>query len=335
MASQNVPQQSAVRRIITLDIETASLDPRDPEGAFDAKVGRILCVGILIDDGMNLTPAPICDADERKLLERFWAALRPDDVIVGHNVLAFDLMFIRQRSWILGVKPPIALNLKKYYTDQVVDLMELWSNWSSRCKGNGLDNIARALGFSGKSADGSCVAQWWANRDYDSILRYCMDDVRLTYQVYCRMHYREPLPETTLAPVAAPAMFTAPLNTPAPLPRPSIVPQREPVLVPARQPAVMAEPAADSRPVRVEGFAPPASARGTRQRRNKITYAEMGGALILVGGTYPLKDGLAALGGRCTKGKDDKWVWQVPVGQFNALAGLCARCGVQFIPAAA
>ena len=333
-----------VRRIVTLDIETASLYPADPKGALDALTGRIVCAGLLFDDGERLTPNPICETDERKLLERFWAALRPDGLIVGYNVLAFDLMFIRQRSWILGVKPPIALNLKKYYTDQVVDLMELWTNWSAKFKGCGLDNIARALGLGAqKTGSGADVAVWWANRDYDSIVRYCMADVELTYRVYCRMHYREPLDGAPQIQVEQPAVRVV---------RPvASLPLRELVPVPVR-PAASANgipraviPPLPEQHVRVEGFAPaakdapatasPRSGRlgGPRKRQDKICYAEMGGALLLTGATFGVKDELAALGGLRTK-NGEQWIWQVPARQFDQLAGLCARHSVQLIPAA-
>ena len=45
---------NAVRRIATLDIETVSLDPNDPKGALDAMTGRIVCIGLLFDDGEKL-----------------------------------------------------------------------------------------------------------------------------------------------------------------------------------------------------------------------------------------------------------------------------------------
>src|SRR5579872_7531048 len=183
------------RRIAVLDIETVSENPGDARGALDAKTGRIVCIGMLFDDGARLVQAPIADVDEKKLLERFWASLQASDLLVGHNILDFDLMFIRQRCWMLGVKPPLTLNLKKYYTEQVVDVMELWSNWRpSRQKGDrDLDSIAQALGVGQKEGHGSDVAALWANREYVRLMDYCMSDVWLAYQIYCRMHYREPL----------------------------------------------------------------------------------------------------------------------------------------------
>src|SRR5260370_37603991 len=102
------------RRLVIMDIETVSLNPQDPDGAKAARTGRIACIGMLIDDAVTLTPLMISDQDERKLLERFWASITDNDLLVGHSILSFDLLVIRQRSWILGVKPPVVVNLRKY-----------------------------------------------------------------------------------------------------------------------------------------------------------------------------------------------------------------------------
>src|ERR1019366_4908815 len=89
------------RRTVVLDIETVALDPSDEKGALDALRGRIICICMLIDDGETATEIALCDDDERFMVAEFWNTLKPGDVVVGHNVLEFDLLFIRQRSWIL------------------------------------------------------------------------------------------------------------------------------------------------------------------------------------------------------------------------------------------
>jgi predicted 3'-5' exonuclease similar to PolB exonuclease domain len=333
-ATHTVSQQSP-RRIAILDIETVPLDPADSKGALDAITGRIVCAGMLFDDGERLTPNPICEINERTLLERFWAALRPDDLLVGHNILGFDLMFIRQRSWILGVKPPIALNLRKYYTDQVVDLMEMWTNWSSRFKGCGLDNIAGALGVGGKTGHGTDVAGWWAARDYNSIVKYCMDDVYLAYHVYCKMHYREPV---GAIPVAAP--------TSVPSTRVEI-PQRELVPVPAGRPAGAAlviegslfAPAPASVPVASATIvATTRKSSASRSRRRKetaeILCVRQNGSLILSGATFSIKDNLKDLGARGNKNADNSYEWHLPAQQYEAVAVLCAERGIRLLATA-
>jgi DNA polymerase elongation subunit (family B) len=206
MKTNNQDEMSDYRRIAVVDIETVSLNPAEPKGAYEGLglTGRIVCIGILFDDGHTVTEAPIAGVDERRLLERFWAMLGDSDVLVGHNILEFDLPFILQRSWIHGIKPSRAIDMKKYYTKDVRDTMQLWNNWTTR-KGSTLDNLAAALACGAKNGHGMDVAQWWANRDVASIMKYCMQDVWLTYRVYCKLMYQEPRSLSALAgePLAA------------------------------------------------------------------------------------------------------------------------------------
>jgi len=179
------------RRTVVVDIETVSVDPRIEKGALDALTGRIVCIGLLIDDGRNISETAIADEDEVKILTEFWDTIQPTDMLVGHNVLEFDLAFIRQRSWIFGIRPSRSVDLRKYYSQDLFDTMQMWSNWGFR-KGATLDALARALGCGCKTGNGMDVARWWSVRDLSAIKEYCLEDVRLTYRVYSRLIYAEP-----------------------------------------------------------------------------------------------------------------------------------------------
>ena len=185
-------QASEDRRTVVLDIETVALDPSDEKGALDAMTGRVVCVGMLIGDGKAAKEIMFAGEDEARIITGFWDALRPGDVIVGHNVLDFDIRFLQQRSWILGIQPSRTFDTRRYYTANVIDTLQLWTNWSGNKKGVTLDALGSALGCGRKTGEGARVAEWWAVRDIDSIKRYCGDDVRLTYRVYCRLTYQEP-----------------------------------------------------------------------------------------------------------------------------------------------
>src|ERR1700756_4144020 len=108
-------------RVVVVDIETVAIDTSNDKGALDAMTGRVVCIGMLIDDGQIVTEITLADEDERRLITEFWLTVAPSDVLVGHNVLDFDLRFLRQRSWILGIQPSRMLDMRKYYTGDVVD----------------------------------------------------------------------------------------------------------------------------------------------------------------------------------------------------------------------
>jgi|ERR1022692_2574377 DNA polymerase elongation subunit (family B) len=185
-------QPTQYRRTVVLDIETVSLDPNLAKGALDALTGRIVCVGMLIDDGASLDEMAIACEDEAQILNEFWRTIHPTDVIVGHNVHEFDVPFIRQRSWILGVRPSRTIDVRKFYTLDIKDTMQIWTNWGFK-KGVTLDALGAALSCGQKSGHGMDVPQWWATRDLEAIKEYCCQDVWITYQVYCRLTYQQSL----------------------------------------------------------------------------------------------------------------------------------------------
>lgn len=185
-------EASEDRRTVVLDIETVALDPSDEKGALDAMTGRVVCVGMLIDDGREAKEITFAGEDEARIITGFWNALKPGDAVVGHNVLDFDIRFLQQRSWILGIQPNRTLDTRRYYTADVIDTLQLWTNWSGNKKGVTLDALGSALGCGRKTGEGARVAEWWAVLDIDSIKKYCREDVQLTYRVFCRLTYQEP-----------------------------------------------------------------------------------------------------------------------------------------------
>jgi DNA polymerase elongation subunit (family B) len=191
--NNNNLQPTPFRRLAVVDIETVSLDPTELKGALDAMAGQIVCIGLLFDDGERITEESLTGTDEALILRRFWELVKPTDVLVGHNILDFDLPFIRQRCWIRGIVPSRSIDCRRYYTTEVLDTLQLWTNWGFKTKGVSLDNLGIVLGCGQKTGNGSSVAQWWSARDTNSIASYCIEDVRLTYRVFCRLTY-QPVP---------------------------------------------------------------------------------------------------------------------------------------------
>lgn len=183
---------SPTRRNVALDIETVSLDPAVPEGALSATTGRIACICLLIDDGNTIVESSLMNLDEEILLRQFWRAVRPSDLLIGFNLYAFDLQFIRQRSWILGVRPSRRIDLRRFYSQEFLDLMQLWSNWGAT-KFSSLEAVAGAMACGHKSGHGADVARWWAGADINEIVRYCQQDVRVTYRLFHKMMFK-PIP---------------------------------------------------------------------------------------------------------------------------------------------
>ena len=168
--------------------------------SFDALYGTIACICYAIEDEH---PRSVdCRIGERAMLVEFYKQLalavhhakpsydvRP--MFIGHNVLGFDIPFLRQRSMILDAAPPVFVQniySARQHEDRLVrDTMLMWN--SDKQKRVSMDKLCRAFGIEGKGEfDGSMVADTWPVNP-EKVIQYCKDDVERTRQIYRRMTY--------------------------------------------------------------------------------------------------------------------------------------------------
>jgi uncharacterized protein YprB with RNaseH-like and TPR domain len=103
-------------------------------------------------------------------LGALWPVLENADIIIGFNTIGFDI--------------PI---LNKYYAGNLsaikqVDLMrELEYKLGRRV---GLGAVATGTLGNAKSADGLQAIRWWREGAIDKLRKYCLDDVRITKEIY-------------------------------------------------------------------------------------------------------------------------------------------------------
>ena len=103
-------------------------------------------------------------------LPRLWPILERADVLIGYNSEHFDT--------------PI---LNKYYSGDLakiksVDLLKEVKNVLGRRLR--LDNIASATLGHGKTANGLQAVKWWKEGKKDLVRDYCIEDVRVTRDIY-------------------------------------------------------------------------------------------------------------------------------------------------------
>lgn len=146
-------------RKITLDIETTGA-----AGGFDITAMEMSLIGIhdSYDDSYQTFLVPE--------LPKLWPILERADLLIGYNSDHFDI--------------PI---LNKYYpgdlgTIRSLDLLaEIKNVLGRRIK---LDSVAKATLGRKKSGHGLDAVKWWAEGKVDKIRKYCLDDVRLTKEIY-------------------------------------------------------------------------------------------------------------------------------------------------------
>ena len=155
--------------------------------ALDPLTGRVLAIGLYEFDssGQGGVFRILGREDEAGLLSEFWDALRGEmgrvNTAVGFNIFAFDLPFLFRRSWKHRIAVPFGIRRGRYWSDQLVDLRDLWQLGDRQARGS-LDSIARHLGVGAKNGDGKAFAGLWQS-DRASAEAYLRNDLELTVKV--------------------------------------------------------------------------------------------------------------------------------------------------------
>ena len=111
-------------------------------------------------------------------------------VLVGHNIIGFDLPFLWKRCMVLGIKPPawFPRNPSKYSSEMVRDTMLLWDQ--EQRHGGSMDRICKLLGIPGKGdISGADVWPMVAAGDIEGVAEYCRADVHRTRRMFKRMTF--------------------------------------------------------------------------------------------------------------------------------------------------
>lgn len=173
--------------------------------ALRAERGRLLCVGLIVEDDGNTVHRGILGRDrqtmrfhldEKRTLQSFWRLFENfntrQDLIIGFNLFDFDLLFLMKRSVIHQVRPSITLSFARYRSQPVYDLMKEWEHWSwNRIS---LHELALSLNLKSSKEEGlsgpNIYDYFCANR-HEEIADYCMRDVELAKRIYALMQFEE------------------------------------------------------------------------------------------------------------------------------------------------
>lgn len=149
-------------RKITFDIETSNLF--SDVGSNDPSLLDISVV--CVHDSENDKFSSYFQEDFKKL----WPIIEKADMLIGFNSDHFDI--------------PL---LNKYYPGDLkkiksLDLMkEIKDSLGRRIK---LDTIAQATLGKGKIGHGLDAIAWWRKGEKDKVVKYCIEDVRITKELY-------------------------------------------------------------------------------------------------------------------------------------------------------
>ena len=150
-------------RAITFDIET-KFDGPMVGGRLDVNAMEITVVGVH-DSATNEYTGYFVDE-----LPKLWGVLESADMLIGFNSDSFDI--------------PL---LNRYYPGDLTAiksldlLVEVHKSLGRRLR---LQSLAEATLGRGKSGDGLKAVEWWDQGLFEKVRDYCIEDVRLTRELY-------------------------------------------------------------------------------------------------------------------------------------------------------
>lgn len=161
--------------------------------SFNGAMGGICCIGWAWND--EPATCTLLTSSDAEHLSRALSLIEIDrpkyeafhqTQIIGHYIADFDIRFLWQRAFVLGVKMPLWFPRDpKPWSKEVFDTMHAWAG----AKGSiSLDNLCKALGIEGKTGvDGSMVAGMWAGGMHQEVGEYCREDVERVRSVHRKM----------------------------------------------------------------------------------------------------------------------------------------------------
>ncbi len=150
-------------RAVTFDIETKMSGPF-LRGRLDVNQMELTVVGIH-DSETNEYSSYLLEE-----LPKLWPLIESADMLIGFNSDSFDI--------------PL---LNRYYPGDLTTirsldiLVEVQKALGRRVR---LQSLAEATLGKGKKGDGLKAMEWWEEGLYDKVREYCIEDVRLTRELY-------------------------------------------------------------------------------------------------------------------------------------------------------
>lgn len=160
------------------------------KAALYAEWGKIVCISVGYIQDKKIHLKSIVGEEKNILLEFVELVKKSNRMLVGYNLIAFDIPYIRKRFFINGltnyfnVKQGNDVYAKPWDLDAYVfDLMVAWKG--SGYVNSSLDEVAMAFGVKSSKGDmmGYEVSKYYYDGRVEEIARYCEEDVRVVAEI--------------------------------------------------------------------------------------------------------------------------------------------------------
>ena len=149
-------------RAITFDIE--SISDSVVRGHIDVNEQELIVVAVHDSDTNEYS------SYTREELPKLWSLIERADMLIGFNSDSFDIPLLN-RYYPGDLSHVRSLDL----------LLEVQKVLGRRIR---LQSLAEATLGRGKSGDGLKAGEWWREGEKDKVREYCIEDVRLTRELY-------------------------------------------------------------------------------------------------------------------------------------------------------
>ena len=149
-------------RVITFDIE--SISDSVVRGHIDVNEQELIVVAVHDSDTNEYS------SYTREELPKLWSLIERADMLIGFNSDSFDIPLLN-RYYPGDLSHVRSLDL----------LLEVQKVLGRRIR---LQSLAEATLGRGKSGDGLKAGEWWREGEKDKVREYCIEDVRLTRELY-------------------------------------------------------------------------------------------------------------------------------------------------------
>lgn len=125
---------------------------------------------------------------EKEILEKFWQDIRNYQQFITFNGRGFDCPYIMLRSAVLKIRPTIDLMPYRYDSSKHVDLLDQLTFYGAFRKFS-LDFYCRSFGLKNQKiggVTGEKIQEYFKDKKYLEIARYCSADVKATAELYER-----------------------------------------------------------------------------------------------------------------------------------------------------
>ena len=157
--------------------------------ALDPDLCRIVAIGCTTPNGDVESDISATYEQEREMLTNFWRRVTSDTILIGYNIVGFDMPVLLRRSLYLKLPNIPHYSLNKYRPSSHLHDLMLMLSMDGALKYRSLDWYARRLGLPlpEQAISGADIPLLVESGEWERVRQHVEDDVKLTQHLAQRL----------------------------------------------------------------------------------------------------------------------------------------------------